>query len=188
MEKDGLKEVKNPSASLISEKSELIPGTVITCLMEGSRPMLVEIQALVTKTSFGFPQRRASGFDLNRLQVLIGVLSRRAGLPLEAYDVYLNVVGGLTADEPATDLAVILAIASGLKDKNIPSGLAAFGEVGLSGEVRNVNQTERRLTEIKNLGLEIAVFPFSAKLPKITGLKLAPIKNVKEVVEKIIQK
>lgn len=188
MEKDGLKEVKNPSASLISEKSEPIPGTVITCLMEGSRPMLVEIQALVTKTNFGFPQRRASGFDLNRLQVLIGVLSRRAGLPLESYDVYLNVVGGLTADEPAADLAVILAIASGLKDKNIPSGLAAFGEVGLSGEVRTVNQTEKRLNEIKNLGLEIAVLPSSAKLPKITGLKIAPIKNVKEVVEKIIQK
>lgn len=187
MEKDGLREVKNPSASLLSERSNSVPGTIITAVMEGSRPMLIEIQALVTKTNFGFPQRRASGFDLNRLQVLIGVLSRRANLPLESYDVFLNVVGGLTVDEPAADLAVIMAIASGLKDKTIPVGLAAFGEVGLSGEVRGVNHTEKRLNEIKNLGLQIAVFPSSSKLPKIAGLKIAPIKNVQEVVEKIIQ-
>jgi len=186
MEKDGLQEVKNPSAALISPRQEAVSGTVITCLMEGTRPMLVEIQALVTKTNFGFPQRRASGFDLNRLQVLIGVLSRRAGLPLESFDIYLNVVGGLQADEPAADLAVILAIASGFKDKSLPKGLAAFGEVGLSGETRSVPQTEKRLGEIKNLGLEIAVLPTSSKLPKIIGLKIAPIKNVKEVVEKII--
>ncbi len=187
MEKDGLREVKNPSASLLGERTDSVPGTIITCVMEGTRPMLIEIQALVTKTNFGFPQRRASGFDLNRLQVLIGVLSRRAGLPLESYDVFLNVVGGLEASEPAADLAVIMAIASGLKDKTIPVGLAAFGEVGLSGEVRSVNNTEKRLNEIKNLGLQIAVLPASAKLPKITGLKIAPIKNVQEVVEKIIQ-
>jgi len=187
MEKSGLQEVKNPSATLISQRSEPVSGTVITCVMEGTRPMLVEIQALVTKTNFGFPQRRASGFDLNRLQVLIGVLSRRAGLPLESYDVFLNVVGGLKVDEPAADLAVILAIASGIKDKALPPGLAAFGEVGLSGEVRNIHNIEKRLLEIKNLGLEIAVTPALSKLPKITGLKIAPIKNVKEVVEKIIK-
>lgn len=187
MEKDGLKEVKNPSASLLTERADSVPGTIITCVMEGTRPMLIEIQALVTKTNFGFPQRRSSGFDLNRLQVLIGVLSRRAGLPLESYDVFLNVVGGLEANEPAADLAVIMAIASGLKDKTIPLGLAAFGEVGLSGEVRAVNNSEKRLNEIKNLGLKIAVLPSSAKLPKITGLKIAPIKNVKEVVEKILE-
>lgn len=187
MEKDGLREVKNPSASLLGERTDSVPGTIITCVMEGTRPMLIEIQALVTKTNFGFPQRRASGFDLNRLQVLIGVLSRRAQLPLESYDVFLNVVGGLEANEPAADLAVIMAIASGLKDKTIPVGLAAFGEVGLSGEVRSVNNTEKRLNEIKNLGLQIAVVPSSTKLPKITGLKIAPIKNVQEVVEKIIQ-
>ena len=186
MEKDGLREVKNPSASLLGERIESVPGTIITCIMEGTRPMLIEIQALVTKTSFGFPQRRSSGFDLNRLQVLIGVLSRRAGLPLESYDVFLNVVGGLEVDEPAADLAVIMAVASALKDKTIPVGLAAFGEVGLSGEVRSVNNTEKRLNEIKNLGLQIAVLPTSAKLPKIAGLKIAPIKNVQEVVEKII--
>lgn len=187
MEKDGLREVKNPSASLLGERTDSVPGTIITCVMEGTRPMLIEIQALVTKTNFGFPQRRASGFDLNRLQVLIGVLSRRAKLPLESYDVFLNVVGGLEANEPAADLAVIMAIASGLKDKTIPVGLAAFGEVGLSGEVRSVNNTEKRLNEIKNLGLQIAVLPSSTKLPKITGIKIAPIKNVQEVVEKIIQ-
>ena len=186
MEKDGLMEVKNPSESLLGERLEAVPGTVITAVMEGTRPMLIEIQALVTKTNFGFPQRRASGFDLNRLQVLIGVLSRRAGLPLESYDVYLNVVGGLEANEPAADLAVIMAIASGLKNKTLPTGIAAFGEVGLSGEVRSVNHTEKRLNEIKNLGLQIAVLPQSNKLPKIAGIKIAPIKNVQEVVEKII--
>lgn len=186
MEKEGLVEVKNPSSALLSENSQTVSGTAITCIMEGTRPMLIEIQALVTKTNFGFPQRRASGFDLNRLQVLIGVLCRRAYLPLESYDIFLNVVGGLKTDEPAVDLAVILAIASGLKDKALPKGLAAFGEVGLSGEVRGVNHTEKRLNEIKNLGLEIAVIPHSSKISKITGLKIAPIKNVQEVVEKII--
>jgi DNA repair protein RadA/Sms len=186
MEKDGLTEVKNPSAAMLGENREPVSGTVITALMEGSRPMLIEIQALVTKTNFGFPQRRASGFDLNRLQVLIGVLSRRAHLPLESYDVFLNVVGGLEASEPAADLAVIIAIASGLKDKQISAKLAAFGEVGLSGEVRNVNNTEKRLNEIKNLGLNIAVIPEGSKNTKLPGLKIAPVKNVLELVEKII--
>jgi DNA repair protein RadA/Sms len=186
MEKEGLVEVKNPSAAFLSERAEATPGTVVTCLMEGTRPMLVEIQALVTKTNFGYPQRRASGFDLNRLQVLIGVLSKRANLPLENNDVFLNVVGGMNAEEPAADLAVILAIASGIKNKTIPKNLVAFGEVGLAGEVRGVNQTDKRLNEIKNMGFEYAVIPFSSKNQKIGGIKIAPIKNVKEVVEKII--
>lgn len=186
MEKEGLKEVINPSAAFLAQRSEIAPGTVVTCLIEGTRPLLVEIQALVTKTIFGYPQRRASGFDLNRLQVLIGVLSKRAGLPLESYDVFLNVVGGLNADEPAADLAVILAVASGIKNKSLPQGLAAFGEVGLAGEVRGVLQTEKRLNEIKNLGFEFAVVPPNIKT-KITGLKIASIKNVQEVVEKIVR-
>jgi DNA repair protein RadA/Sms len=187
MEETGLVEVSNPSAAFLSERAEPVPGTAIACLMEGSRPMLVEIQALVTKTNFGYPQRRASGFDLNRLQVLIGVLSKRANLPLESYDVFLNVVGGLSADEPAADMAVILALASGIKNKTLPKNLATFGEVGLGGEVRSVNHSDKRLHEIKNLGFEYAVIPHSNKIPKISDLKIAPIKNVQEVVEKIIQ-
>ncbi len=186
MEENGLKEVKSPSAVFLAERGDNVPGSVITCLLEGTRPILVEVQALVTKTNFGYPQRRASGFDLNRLQVLIGVLSRRAGLPLDSYDVFLNVVGGLQADEPAADLAVVLAIASGIKNKTLPKNLAAFGEVGLGGEVRSVNQTDKRLNEIKNMGFEFAVFPTGSKYGKAVGLKLAPIKNVQEVVEKVV--
>ncbi|HLC69923.1 MAG TPA: DNA repair protein RadA [Patescibacteria group bacterium] len=188
MEETGLKEVKSPSAVFLAERGENVPGSVITCLLEGTRPILVEVQALVTKTNFGYPQRRASGFDLNRLQVLIGVLSRRAGLPLDSYDVFLNVVGGLQAEEPAADLAVILAIASGIQNKTLPKNLAAFGEVGLGGEVRSVNQSEKRLTEIKNMGFEFAVIPTGSKYGKTVGLKLAPIKNVQEILEKVLNK
>lgn len=187
MEEKGLAEVKNPSAAFLSGRGEAVPGSVITCLMEGSRPVLVEIQALVTRTSFGYPQRRASGFDLNRLQLLIGVLSKRAGLPLDTYDVFLNVVGGVVAEEPAADLAVILALASAIKEKTLPIKLAAFGEVGLGGEVRTTGQIKKRLEEIKNLGLEFAVVPFGKDLPKISGLKIAPLKNVREVVEQIVK-
>ncbi|KKQ40793.1 MAG: repair protein radA protein [Candidatus Magasanikbacteria bacterium GW2011_GWA2_37_8] len=187
MMEHGLVEVKNPSAAFLSGREDTVPGSVVTCLVEGSRPVLVEIQALVTKTNFGYPQRRASGFDLNRLQVLIGVLGKRAGLPLDSYDVFLNVVGGIVAEEPAADLAVILALASALQNKTLPKNIAAFGEVGLGGEVRAVGQIRKRLEEIKKMGFEFAVTPSLKETDKITGLKIAPIKNVKEVVEKIIK-
>lgn len=187
METHGLEEVKNPSEIFLAGRGEAVPGSTITCLMEGSRPMLIEIQALVTKTNFGYPQRRASGFDLNRLQVLVGVLTKRAGLPLDTYDIFLNVVGGLEAAEPAADLAVILALASALKNKTISSTIASFGEVGLGGEIRPVTQTEKRLNEIKKVGFKFAVVPTSANLPKITDLKIAPVKNVKDVVEQILK-
>jgi len=185
MTENGLEEVKNPSAAFLSGRGDPVPGTAITCLMEGTRPILVEVQALVTKTNFGYPQRRASGFDLNRLQVLIGVLSKRAKLPLESYDVFLNVVGGVNVEEPAADLAVILALASALKEKTLPADLAAFGEVGLGGEVRPVAQQKRRLEEIKKMGLKFAVTPVMNE--KIGDIKIAPIKNVQEVVEKIVK-
>jgi DNA repair protein RadA/Sms len=185
MNENGLEEVKNPSQSFLQDKPQDVPGSTVTCLMEGTRPMLIEIQALVTKTSFGYPQRKASGFDLNRLQVLIAVLSKRTGLPLDSYDVFLNVAGGLKASEPAADLAVILAIASALKNKILPQSLVSFGEVGLGGEIRPVSQTKKRLEEIKKLGFEFAVIPDSKS--KTTGIKIAPVKNVKELVEKIIK-
>lgn len=187
MEEIGLKEVANPSELFLADRAAGVAGTAVTCLIEGSRPLLVEIQALVTKTAFGYPQRRASGFDLNRLQVLIAVLMKRSGLPLDSHDVFLNVVGGLTAEEPAADLAVVLAIASAMKNKQLPAGLAAFGEVGLGGEVRPVAHSKKRLEEIKKLGLTYAVIPFSKETPHITGLKIAPVKNVKELVEKIVE-
>ncbi len=186
MNEKGLEEVKNPSAAFLAGRDATVPGSVITCLMEGSRPVLVEVQALVTKTNFGYPQRRSSGFDMNRLQVLIGVLTKRAGLPLDGYDVFLNVVGGLTAEEPAADLAVVLALASAIRDKTLSGNIAAFGEVGLGGEVRAVNHAKKRLEEIKKMGLEFAVTPVLGDI-KISGLKIAPIKNVREIVEKVIK-
>ncbi len=153
MKDDGLHEVKNPSAALLAERGENMPGSIVTCLMEGTRPLLVEIQALVNKTSFGYPVRKASGFDLNRLHVLVAVLQKRAGLNLAQYDIHLNVVGGLSADEPAADLAVCLAIASAYKDKALGADLCVFGEVGLGGEVRSVPHTERRIKECEKLGI-----------------------------------
>jgi DNA repair protein RadA/Sms len=187
MESHGLEEVKNPSAIFLAGRGEAVPGSTVTCLMEGSRSLLVEIQALVTKTNFGYPQRRASGFDLNRLQVLVGVLTKRADLPLDAYDIFLNVVGGIEASEPAADLAVILALASALKNKTISKEIASFGEVGLGGEIRPVSQTEKRLNEIKKMGFKFAVVPHSTNLPKINDLKIAPVKNVRELVEQILK-
>ena len=187
MESSGLVEVKNPSEAFLSGRGEAVPGSTVTCLMEGSRPVLVEIQALVTKTNFGYPQRRVSGFDLNRLQVLVGVLCKRADLPLDTYDIFLNVVGGLEADEPAADLAVVLALASALKNKTISKNIASFGEVGLGGEIRPVSQTERRLNEIKKMGFEFVVMP-TAKTPlKISGIKVASVKNVRELVEQVLK-
>lgn len=185
MQEKGLVEVKNPSSAFLSNKQDKIPGTAITCLMEGTRPMLIEIQALVSKTSFGYPQRRASGFDVNRLQMLLAILSKRTGLPLESYDVFVNVIGGITAEEPAADLAVLLALASAAKNKALPNNVVSFGEVGLSGEVRPVNQTKRRLEEVKKMGFEMAVIPENADVT-IKGLKVAHLKNVQDIVQKIL--
>lgn len=187
MESTGLIEVKNPSHMFLSGRGDVVPGSTVTCLMEGSRPVLVEIQALVTKTNFGYPQRRSSGFDINRLQVLIGVLAKRADLSLEAYDIFLNVVGGLEAQEPAADLAVMLALASALKNKAISKDIASFGEIGLGGEIRPVPQTEKRVQEMQKMGFKFAVIPYTASTPKITDIKIAPVKNVRELVEQIIK-
>jgi len=187
MEEFGLKEVLNPSQAFLSGRPENVPGSAIACLMEGTRPILIEIQALVTKTNFGYPQRRSFGFDLNRLQVLLGVLTRRAGLPLDSYDVFVNVIGGMEAQEPAADLAVALAVASGFKNKTLPANLVSFGEIGLSGELRPVGQTKRRLEEIKNLGFKFAAIPATGEQNKITGIKIAPVKNIQEVIEQIIK-
>lgn len=183
MKENGLKEVKNPSAAFLGERVEDAPGNVVACLMEGSRPILCEVQALVNKTSFGYPVRKASGFDLNRLHMLVAVLERRAGLNLAQYDIHLNVVGGLTADEPAADLAVALAIASAYKDKPLGSDMAAFGEIGLSGEIRPVSFTEKRLRECEQLGLKRALANLGKKDIKTKTLKVLNIKNIQEIIK-----
>jgi DNA repair protein RadA/Sms len=191
MEQTGLMEIKNPSATFLSERGENQPGNVLTCLMEGSRPLLIEVQALVTKTSFGYPARKASGFDLNRLHVLIAVLQKRAGLQLEGYDVHINIAGGLTADEPAADLAISLAIASAYKDKALGSDLCVFGEVGLGGEVRTISQSDKRIRECEQLGLK-RVLTNIGKNPAKSGpavggksqvLKILDIKNIQEIIK-----
>ena len=185
MAQNGLEEVKNPSASFLSERQENLSGNVITCLMEGTRPMLLEIQALVSKTSFGYPVRKANGFDLNRLHVLIAVLQKRVGLNLESYDIHLNVVGGLTADEPAADLAAALAIASAFKDKPLDSRLTAFGEVGLNGEIRPVPYTEKRIKECEQLGMKAVITNLGTKnkIKPTDKIKIVEIKNIQEIIK-----
>lgn len=180
----GLEEVPNPSAAFIKERGDMVPGSVLTCLVEGTRPLLVEIQALLTKTAFGYPQRRASGFDLNRLQILIAILQKRSGLNLAQYDIHLNVVGGIEAKEPAADLGVCLAIASAYKDKVLSRELVAFGEVGLGGEVRPVSHTEKRIRECAQLGIKHIITPASAAVHAVAGITIVPVKNLEELILK----
>ncbi len=152
MTEKGLKEVANPSKLFLEERSPNISGNVVTATMEGTRALLVEVQALTSTTPFGFPQRKSSGYDLNRLQLLVAVLQKRAGLNLSNQDIFINIVGGIKVKEPAVDLAVALAIASAYKGKTISPNVCAFGEVGLSGEIRKVSMENKRITEAKRLG------------------------------------
>jgi DNA repair protein RadA/Sms len=169
MNESGLVPVPNPSEALLAERQPG-PGSVVLATLEGSRPLLVEVQALVSSTPFGYPKRTAVGFDLNRLNLLVAVLSKRAGLNLNSSDIYVNVVGGLRVSEPAADLAIILSIASALKDAPVPKDLVAFGEVGLSGEVRSVSQVSQRLAEAKRLNLSQAIGPKHQAVPGLTGV------------------
>lgn len=165
----GLVEVVDPSRLFLERKREQIAGSVVTCMVEGTRPIFIEIQALVTRTTFGYPQRKVSGFDLNRLQVLLAVLGKRAGVDTSSDDVHLNCVGGFRVSEPAADLAVCFAIASARRDIALPQSTVVFGEVGLGGEVRMVPQLERRIREAQKLGFTQAIVPES-KLPPISGI------------------
>ncbi len=155
----GLREVRNPSEAFLEERNGNAAGSTVAVTMEGTRPILVEVQALSTATAFGLPKRSANGLDANRLQLLVAVLQKRIGLPLNGQDIYANVVGGLKIAEPAADLAVTLAIVSSFRDRAIDSRLVAIGEVGRSGEVRSVNHLERRLIEARRLGFSRAIVP-----------------------------
>ena len=183
MTEKGLKEVANPSQLLLQERGADAPGSVVTCLLEGTRPLLVEVQALVTKTVFGYPVRKASGFDLNRLHVLIAVLQQRAGLQLGQYDVHVNVVGGIKVNEPAADLAVALAVASAYKDKTLGKDLAVVGEIGLGGEIRSVRQSEKRVKECEQLGMRRVITANSSKpVANSDTLKIIQVKNILELI------
>ncbi|MEK7546170.1 MAG: DNA repair protein RadA [Patescibacteria group bacterium] len=168
----GLKEVANPSSFFLSDRSKDVPGSVVTCIMEGTRPILVEIQALASRTTFGYPQRRASGFDANRLQVLLAVMTERLGIPTQTHDVHLNVAGGYKVKEPAADAAVVLAVASALSGKSLPADLVAIGEVGLGGELRAVPMLDKREAEAKRLNFTHVVSANGAKHLKEALAKL----------------
>ena len=171
MAENGLAVVKNPSAALLAERQNA-DGSVVLATQEGTRPLLVEIQALVNPTNFGYPKRTASGFDLNRLNLLIAVLERRTKLNLSDKDVYINVVGGLKLADPAADLAICMAIASAAAGRRLDDGIVVFGEVGLGGEVRSASGAQRRIDEAKKLGFTKAIAPATGKKdPFVTGIK-----------------
>lgn len=171
MDEKGLSVVENPSAALLAERQNA-DGSVVLATVEGTRPLLVEIQALVNPTSFGYPKRTASGFDLNRLNLLIAVLERRTKLNLSDKDIYINVVGGLKLGDPAADLAVCMAIASAAAGRRLDDGIVVFGEVGLGGEVRSAQGAKRRTDEAKKLGFTKAIAPMTDKKdPFVTGVK-----------------
>lgn len=187
MQKTGLVEVENPSEYMLSGKPENASGSVVACAMEGTRPMLMEIQALVCKTNFGFPRRTAAGADYNRINLLMAVLEKRIGLALSDYDAYINIAGGIRMNEPAADLGIVMAIISSYKNKPIAEDIIVFGEVGLSGEVRAVTMPEQRVVEAKKLGFKTCIIPqVSLKsVGNIEGMEIVGIKSVREVLNYI---
>lgn len=188
MGNSGLCEVRNPSEMLLSGRPLNSPGTCVTCVMEGTRPILAEIQALVTPSGFNGARRNTNGIDYNRATLLLAVLEKRGGISVGSCDAYINVIGGLELDEPAADLATILAIASSHRDKAIGNDLAAVGEVGLTGEIRSVTALNQRLAEISRLGFKRCVIPAHVrddiKSPK--GLELISVKNIREAIAAVI--
>ena len=184
MADNGLREVPNPSETLLSGRPINTPGTCVTCVMEGSRPILAEIQALVAQSGYGSARRNSNGIDYNRAMLLLAVLEKRGGMSVSGCDAYINVVGGLQLDEPAADLATLLAVASSYRDIPIDSELAAVGEVGLSGEVRSVQQLNLRLSEIARLGFKRCIIPSHVKGDVLQpgGLELIRVKNVREAI------
>lgn len=184
MQKSGLVEVENPSEFMLSGKPENASGSVVACAMEGTRPMLMEIQALVCKTNFGMPRRTAAGLDYNRVNLLMAVLEKRLGLPLSGYDAYVNIAGGIRMNEPAADLGIVMAIASSYKNKPVSDETIVFGEVGLSGEVRAVMMPEQRVAEAKKLGFKTCILPeVSLKtIGTVDGIEVIGIKNVSQAM------
>lgn len=181
----GLIEVPNPSQMLLSGRPEGASGTCVACVMEGSRPVLAEVQALVAKTSYNVPRRTADGFDFNRAALLLAVGEKRGGMKLSAFDTYINVIGGLRLDEPAADLPVVLAVASSYRDMPIAGDLVAIGEVGLTGEIRSVSNINQRLAEIARLGFKRCIIPriTSQKLEIPKEIEVFQVRNLREAIE-----
>ena len=184
MRQSGLVEVENPSEYMLSGKPENASGSVVACSMEGTRPILLEIQALVCRTNFGMPRRTAAGTDYNRVNLLMAVLEKRLGMSLGNCDAYVNIAGGIKMNEPAIDLGIVMALVSSYRNRPIDEKTIVFGEVGLSGEVRAVNMPEQRVAEAKKLGFETCILPeISLKMVKeIQGIRLVGVKTVNEAV------
>lgn len=183
----GLSEVENPSMMLLSDRPVGVSGTCAACVMEGSRPIMAEVQALVTKTGFGTPRRMAAGFDYNRMSLILAVLEKRAGYFFGMLDVYINIVGGLRLEEPAADLSIALALISSLRDKPLPDNLLAFGELGLAGELRTVSNLVQRLREAERLGFTKCLVPRQtlkalSSVSGLDGIEIVGLSNLKQAV------
>lgn len=187
MKEEGLIEVKNPSEFMLSGKPEGASGSIVSCSMEGTRPILLEIQALVCHSSFGIPRRQAIGTDFNRVNLLMAVLEKRLGVQMSDCDAYVNLAGGMRIVEPAIDLGIAMAIVSGFKNKVIDDKLIAFGEIGLSGEVRGVSMAEQRVMEAAKLGFTTCVVPEvdRSRIKPIEGVKVIGVKTVRDAIDLI---
>lgn len=186
MTQDGMAEVSNPSQVFLSERNADTPGSTVAVALEGTRPLLVEVQALTANTASAQPRRTVNGFDMNRLLVIIAVLSKRAGFPLFSQDVYVNIVGGLRITEPAADLAVAVAIASSYRNQHVKSNMVLVGEVGLSGELRNISQIERRMGEAAKLGFTTSLIPSTSTSVPITQLAATEVRSIIEAIDEAL--
>lgn len=184
MTNDGLSEVENPSMMLLAGRPKNVSGTCVACAMEGTRPILAEIQGLVTTSGFGNPRRMSTGFDYNRMNLILAVLEKRAGYFFSNCDTYINVVGGLRLDEPAVDLAVAMSLISSLKDTAISENAIAFGEIGLAGEIRGVSQAQARISEAVRLGFQKIVLPYqnvkAIKKSLYPDVEITGVRNIRE--------
>lgn len=187
MRETGLEEVANPSEYMLNGRPENASGSVVACSMEGTRPILMEIQALVCKSNFGMPRRTAAGTDYNRVNLLMAVLEKRIGLPLSNYDAYINIAGGIRMNEPAVDLGIVMAIVSSYKNRPISEGTIVFGEVGLSGEVRAVSMPGQRVAEAQKLGFKTCIMPEVSKgmLKNVKGIEIIGVKSVNQAMNLI---
>ena len=188
MGSNGLKQVLNPSEYMLSGKPEGASGSIVTCSLEGTRPILLEVQALVCRSNFGIPRRTAAGADMNRLNLLMAVLEKRNGMPMGNCDAYVNIAGGIRMTEPALDLGIVLALVSSFKDISISEKTICFGEVGLSGEVRAVNMAQQRVQEAKKLGFETCILPKVClkNMGKTEGIQLIGVSDVREAIQAIL--
>ena len=189
MRNTGLEEVKNPSEFMLNGKPSDTSGSIVACSMEGTRPILVEIQALVCQSNFGIPRRTAVGTDFNRVNLLMAVLEKKVGIRLASCDAYVNIAGGMKMTEPAIDLGIALAVVSSCKDIIIPDSVMAFGEIGLSGEVRAVSMAGQRVAEAKKLGFETVILPEVCRsvTEKIKGIRLVYVSWIQDAIRFIMQ-